>query len=332
MAERGAKSAVPTLRRRALRAISHLFAPLQPDDHLYMSPVRIAVVVLLAFTGLAGISGTPPSAAAPLSTCGSSPLSPTDHDRIASLSDRRNDPSAAPLVQLRDHVADLWAITNVLTSHRDRRGLFALGLAAVERDAVMPLQNRPEVFSDPQWAPIISLRLLDRFLDALHAEFTGAPAPPQWRYYFDLAADCHVPGERVALAGYNSHITVDLAYATADAHTTLAQARDFFLIVDTIAAHAESIITSTDNAFGVDLGPTFRFYAFGEGLDRVVGAGRATGPMLRAADVGYNVITFNNGLALQDPTRSAATRTAITELWSTGNSALIAAEDTGLLS
>jgi len=36
MAERGATPNVPTLRRRALRAISHLFSPLEPDDYLEM--------------------------------------------------------------------------------------------------------------------------------------------------------------------------------------------------------------------------------------------------------------------------------------------------------
>ncbi|MCZ4553042.1 ferredoxin reductase [Gordonia rubripertincta] len=36
MAERGAKPNVPTLRRQALKAISHLFSPLEPDDYLEM--------------------------------------------------------------------------------------------------------------------------------------------------------------------------------------------------------------------------------------------------------------------------------------------------------
>jgi len=36
VAERGAKPQVPALRRKALRAISHLFSPLQPDDYLEM--------------------------------------------------------------------------------------------------------------------------------------------------------------------------------------------------------------------------------------------------------------------------------------------------------
>lgn len=295
-----------------------------------MPPVRVIVVILLVFSGL--VFTVPGSAgAAPPASCGSEPLTAAEQNRIADLSRHRDEPTATPLARLRQHVADLWAITDLLTAHRDRRGLFPLGLAAIERDAVMPLQNHPAVFVDPRWAPVISLRLLDRFLDAIHAEFTGGTAPPQWRYYFDLAADCRVSGERVALAGYNSHITVDLAYATADAQTATTQARDFFFIVDTIAAHGNSIVDATNDVYGVDLGPTFRFYAFGEGLDRVVGAGKATGPMLRAADVGYNVLTFSNGLALQNPTTADAASRAVDELWTTGNAALLAFDHAGLV-
>ncbi|EON30643.1 hypothetical protein GTC6_21685 [Gordonia terrae C-6] len=294
--------------------------------------MRTLSVALLtaALLGTLLVAAPATSTAAPAETCGTE-LRPADRERLVELSTYERDSRDLPLVQLRRNVTKLYGIVDILTDRRDRRGLFALGLAAVERDAVMPLQNNPRVFQTPRWAPVISLELLNRFLDAVRGEFGGGPVASQWRHYFDMAADCAVPGQRVAMAGYNSHITVDLAYATAASRATTGNARDFFFIVDAIAAHGNSIVTSTLREYGVDLGPIFRFYTVGEGLDRVVGAGRATGPMLRAADVGYNVLTFRNGLALQDGRAAAGARNDVRALWNTGETALTAFQRLGLV-
>ncbi|MGC5246220.1 DUF5995 family protein [Gordonia sp. DT219] len=294
-----------------------------------MRATRMIPLIALILLGLLGTVPISRAEAAPAAAC-VTPLARTDTERIAALSDIGADRGRPDLAGLRSHVARLWSITDILVAHHDRRGLFPLALAVTERDAVMPLQERPGAFQNPQWAPRVSQYLLDRFLDALHAEFTGGPVPAHWTRYFDLATDCRVSGERVTTVGFNSHITVDLAHAVADAATTQAQARDFFLIVDTIAAHGNSIVVATNRAYGIDLGPAFRFYFVGEGLDRIVGAGRATTPMLRAADVGYNVLTFGNGLALQDPATHDAAVTDISALWSTGDAALEAFEQVGL--
>ncbi|ANY21555.1 DUF5995 family protein [Gordonia terrae] len=289
-----------------------------------------ATLLTAALLGTLLVAAPATSTAVPAETCGTE-LRPADRERIVELGTYDQDSRDLPLVQLRRNVAKLYGIVDILTDRRDRRGLFALGLAAVERDAVMPLQNNPRVFQTPRWAPVISLELLNRFLDAVRGEFGGGPVAPQWRHYFDMADDCAVPGQRVAMAGYNSHITVDLAYATADARATPSNARDFFFIVDAIAAHGNSIVTETLREYGVDLGPIFRFYIVGEGLDRVVGAGRATGPMLRAADVGYNVLTFRNGLALQDVRAAPGARGDVNALWNTGETALTAFQRVGLV-
>ncbi|WP_439030994.1 DUF5995 family protein [Gordonia terrae] len=289
-----------------------------------------SALLTLGLIGSLVVAVPTPAHAAPARACGA-PLDDADRARIVELSTVDESSRDLPLVQLRRNVTKLYGIVDILTEHRDRRGLFALGLAAVERDAVMPLQNNPRVFQTPRWAPVISLELLNRFLDAVNDEFSGRPVPAQWRNYFDMAADCRVPGQRVAMAGYNSHITVDLAYATADARATTNNARDFFFIVDAIAAHGKSIVDATNRWYGVDLGPIFRFYVVGEGLDRVAGAGRATGPMLRAADVGYNVLTFRNGLALQNPGSAAGARSDIAALWTTAETALTAFTEAGIV-
>lgn len=296
--------------------------------------VRMIVALAVAggtVTG-AGVAAAAPTVGADVSRACGSPLSASDVRRIVELSDTADASlGTTALPVLERQVGRLWQITDILTAHRDRRGLFALGLAAVERDAVMPLQRQPSTFRNPRWAPVISLRLLNRFLDATHAEFSGGSVPPHWQRYFGLARTCGISGERVALSGYNAHITVDLAYATADARTTADDASDYFRLVDAIAAHGDSIVRETNRAYHVDLGPTFRFYFFGEGLDRLVGAGKATRPMLRAADVGYNVLTFGNGLALQDRRTHDAAVVDIDALWNTGDAALAAFETWGVL-
>ena len=290
------------------------------------------MVTLVLTCGSVLLPGTATAAPTwPSTTACGSPLSPADMNRIAALSEVGTPADTVDAwPALTDHVRRLEEINAILVAHRDRRGLFAVGLAATERAAVLPLESAAGGLQNPLWARRLSLALLDRFLDAVHAEFTGTPVAPHWRRYFDVAAQCDVSGTRAAMLGYNAHITVDLAYAVADARTNRGNSDDYFRLVDSIAAHGDSIVTATKREYGVDLGPTFRFYFFGEGLDRVVGAGRATGPMLRAADVGYNVLTFENGLALQNPTTRPAAIAAIDALWSTGDAAIKAADDLGI--
>ncbi|GGB31277.1 DUF5995 family protein [Gordonia jinhuaensis] len=290
--------------------------------------VSIAVSMCCAATVLAGdpagASAQPPAGCATL-------LSAADVAQVSTLS---APPPAvtgtAPLDTLTDHVWRLSEISDILVRNHDRRGLFTVGLAATEHAAVLPLETSGTL-ADPTWAQRLSVLLLDRYLAAVHAEFTGGVVPAHWQRYFTLGDDCSVSGVRAAATGYNGHITVDLAYAVADSAATRANAADFYRIVDAIAAHGDAIVDATERDYGVDLGPTFRFYFLGEGLDRLVGAGRASNAMLRAADVGYNVLTFESGLALQNPSTRRAAVTSVNALWSTGDAALGAADDLGVL-
>ncbi|WP_324196856.1 DUF5995 family protein [Nocardia cyriacigeorgica] len=207
--------------------------------------------------------------------------------------------------------------------HRDRRGLLALGLDTVEQTAVMPLQRNPAVFDDPEFAHRISLDLLLRFLRNVHVEFTGAATEPQWAHYFALTRDCGLSAARVAMAGYNAHLTVDLANAVAAVGATPANAPDYFRIVDAIALKGSLIVEATKTIYGGDLGPLWRFYFLGEGLDAVFGAGVGSGALLRLADAGANVVIFGNGLALQDPALEPATRAEIDALWRSADAAFV---------
>src|SRR5690606_19878459 len=134
-----------------------------------------------------------------------------------------------------------------------------------------------------------------------------------------------------AMAGYNAHLTVDLAEAVAATRATPANAADYFRIVDAIATDGFLIVDLTKAIYGADLGPLWRFYFLGEGLDAAVGAGVATGPLLRLADAGANVVIFGNGLALQDPALRPAVRAEIDALWRTADAAFDLLASRGLL-
>ncbi|WP_433714549.1 DUF5995 family protein [Nocardia sp. CA-084685] len=231
--------------------------------------------------------------------CGTA-LSVGELDTIAQLSDTSTLTGDASQ-RLETAVTRHHEITEILVAHRDRRGLFPLGLDGVEQVAVMPLQRDPGAFQDREYAHAISLELLRRFLVNVHAAFTGAPVEPQWARYFELAGRCEVSPARVAMAGYNAHLSVDLAYSVATVASMPENAPDYFEIVDAIAASGQVIIDWTKQIYNGDLGPLWRFYFVGEGLDLLLGAGVATGPLLRAADLGYNVVIYGNGLALEDP-------------------------------
>lgn len=292
--------------------------PASPSARMVVSAALAPVLAVLAVVVPVTATGTVQSAA-----CGA-PLATSEVSEIIELSDTSDvaDEATGPaLDRLEIAVERHRRITEILVEHRDRRGLFAVGLDAVERNSVMPLQRDPAAFDDPEWAHRISLDLLLRFLRNVHAEFTGTPTDPQWAHYFDLSRRCELSAARVAMAGYNAHLTVDLADAVAATRATPSNAADHFRIVDTIATDGFLIVDLTKAVYGADLGPLWRFYFLGEGLDTVLGAGVATGPLLRLADAGVNVVIFGNGLALQDPALQPRVRAEIDLLWRTVDSA-----------
>ncbi|MFD4182584.1 DUF5995 family protein [Rhodococcus sp. NPDC058514] len=195
-------------------------------------------------------------------------------------------------------------------------------LSALAQEAVMPLQRAESAFATPEWAHAISADLLRRYLDNVHAEFTRAPAEPVWQRYFDLTRDCTLSPARVAMIGYNAHLTVDLARAVAATGTTERNVPDYYKIVDSIATDGDAIVTRTKAVYRADLGPLWRFYFVGEGLDRLAGEGVASELLLRAADSGYSTLTLANGFALQNPLTAPAATAEMEALWATADGAI----------
>ncbi|SEL45634.1 DUF5995 family protein [Rhodococcus maanshanensis] len=281
------------------------------------------LAALSSITLLASIALAQPAAADPLpaSACGT-PLSAAEAGTVAALSDTSTITATASMDRLEEEVVRQQRISDILVSHGDRRGLFGIGLDAVVQRAVMPLQRDSAAFVTPEWAHAISTDLLRRYLDNVHAEFTGAPTEPAWGRYFALSRDCTMSPARVAMIGYNAHLTVDLARAVATTGTTERNVADYYKIVDSIATDGDTIVTRTNAAYGADLGPLWRFYFLGEGLDRLAGEGVASELLLRAADSGYNTLTLANGFALQNPQTAPAATAEMEALWATADGAI----------
>ncbi|MQY31960.1 DUF5995 family protein [Nocardia aurantia] len=259
----------------------------------------LAISIIALVWGIVPMAAAQPRDRVPSAVCGS-PLSDDELETVARLSDI-SDVTGDTLQRLDIAVERHHSITAILARHRDRRGLFGLGLDAVERAAVMPLQHAPTGFADRDYAHAISLELLRRYLGNLHAEFTGGSVEPHWERFFELASSCDISGARAAMAGYNAHLSVDLAYSVAAVRSVPGNAPDYAEIVAAIANAGDLIIDRTKQVYDADLGPLWHFYFVGEGLDLLAGKGVATRPLLVLADLGANVVIFGNGLALEDP-------------------------------
>lgn len=286
-----------------------------------MRPLRSLAPLIAAGAVFAFLSPAPATADVAVSTACGTPLSANEVDAIVDLSDTST-LSGTGLPRLESAIDRHRRITEILVAHRDWRGLFSIGLDAVEYQAVLPLQRDPAALPDRAWSPAISYDLLARYLRNLHAEFTGAPLDSAWGHYFTLTRECSASPARVAMAGYNAHLTVDLAHAVDTSATRPENIPDFYRIVDSIALKGDSIVTITESLYGADLGPLWRFYFVGEGLDRLAGNDQPSQSLLRAADSGYNTVTLANGFALQNPQLRPSTEQEIDGLWRVTDSAL----------
>jgi hypothetical protein len=233
--------------------------------------------------------------------CGT-PLTSSEIKSVVAWSDTSTITGADDVARFDDEVERDRQITEILVHHRDWRGLFPVGLDAVERVTVVPLQHNPTSFVDPRFAHAFSPELLRRFLVNLHNQFLGLPTDPQWTRYFDLTHQCDGSPARVALAGYNAHFNVDVAYSLSAVHCRFHDAPDYLKITAFVALQGQLIIDRTKAAYGVDIGPL--------------------GKAVIAASPSVGTVAFADGLALQDPQLAAAAAAEIGVVWRATDAAL----------
>ena len=294
-------------------------------------------------TPLASAQSVLPPAAAitagtvPTAACGDA-LSPADLSRIAELS-APTAPDEYSLPFLEERARAAAEITEIFLSRNDRRAIFGIGLDLVESQAVLPLYRSSSAagpgasgtIGNLPWATHLSTDLLEGYLAAVHAHVTGGAVPEHWQHYFELASDCAVPGGYAAMAGYNAHLTVDLARAVASSGTTPAEYGQYLEIVGAIADQGDAIVAGTQAEFDADLAPLWRLYFLGDAADAVTA--QATGStgiapgdghrlLLRAGDQGYSTVSFAHGLALADPATAEPAHASVRNTWLLADGAL----------
>lgn len=257
-----------------------------------ISPRRMisGALTVIAASVTAAVTVAVPSAGAsaysPISSACGSALSSLDISTIARLSNVSAIPRTSPLTRYNIEVSDNQQITQILVAHHDYRGLFAVGLDASERGTEQPLVQDPSNFANPTFAQKFSGALLGSWLNAIHAQVTGAGVPREWQQYFALAHQCSTSKSLITLTGYNAHFNVNIAQALASAGATTADQPDFGIIVKGVGTSTPQLVGATDAAYGTNLGPVWQAL------------------LAQAMTIGADA--FTNGLALQVPSQARA--------------------------
>ena len=270
------------------------------------SALRCALVgACLAATVTAGAGAAAQAAdrspATSVSTACGSPLSDAEVDSILMLSDISTLSAGDPLGRFDQEVERNRQITAILVRHRDRRGLFAVGLDAMERETMEPLLHTTG-FADPAFGHAFTPELLSLFLTSLHDDFEGRPTAAHWARFYDLAHQCSASPVQVAMAGYNAHLTVDVGKGLAAVHARLGDLRDYLTIDSAIVGTSQLIISRTKAAYGVGLSGIW--------------------PLMTAASPVIYTAAFINGLALQIPPASPVVHAEIAVLWESTDTAI----------
>ncbi|MFD4401222.1 DUF5995 family protein [Nocardia sp. NPDC058499] len=262
--------------------------------------ILISSMTVVALLGQVQPASAAPGDAAVAAACGE-PLDAAEVSEIATLSDLETPPSGPSLPRLEATADRLNKITRILARKKDRRATFAIGLDALEQDAILPLQRKESEFDDPDYAHRLSIEVMSYFLTNLHGEFTGGPVEPHWGRHFELARNCDISLGHVTMAGYNAHFTVDMPNVVAAIGSQPANARDYFTVLDTISANRNVIVDPTEAVFGDAVGRALVLLAG----DRVA----------RIGFNGFNAINFATGLALQSNVLRGATEAEINLAW-----------------
>ncbi|KAA0020133.1 hypothetical protein FOY51_21265 [Antrihabitans cavernicola] len=191
-----------------------------------------------------------------------------------------------------------------------------------DRIIVSPLLHSGAGLTNPARQAQFYVENYESWLNSLHANVTGAPVAPQWSKYFALASNCAESGAHTAMVGYNAHLSVDIPHSIAAVGMGTQDSSDYFRLLDAIGIDSQLIVDRTKAAYNADVGPLWRFYFLGEGLDLVTGPGVGSNMLLRNALGAVNAANLANGLGLENPATRDVTNTGINAMWGAVDSAL----------
>jgi hypothetical protein len=161
-------------------------------------------------------------------------------------------------------------ITEIFQRRNDNRGLFPLVYAQTTKQALLSLQNEPEVYTDLQKAKDITIAFAKRYLFGLHDHLTGAEPEYHWKNYYALC-NTNLPRMRITSAGLNAHLTVDLARAVYDVNGNAAFEDDYLKFGEALVKAAPYIIEELKKQYNTESAYLLNGLFLGDILDPIFG-------------------------------------------------------------
>ena len=161
-------------------------------------------------------------------------------------------------------------ITQIFQKHNDNRGLFPLIYEQTTHQALLSIQNEPQKYDDIQKAKDITIAFSKRYLFNLHDHLKGKEPEYHWKNYYTLCFSTQ-PGMRIASAGLNAHLTVDLARAVYDVGGGPVFKKDYLQFGEALVKATPFIIVELRNKYSLESAPLFHGLFIGDILDPIFG-------------------------------------------------------------
>jgi hypothetical protein len=223
--------------------------------------------------------------------------------QLLSLSD------TATLQTVPDLEFRLRRISDIFAAYQDPRGTFPSVYRATTEFAVLSVADG--AYTDEARAIRLSVAFGKRYLFNLHDYLKGKIPEYHWKQYYDLSQRCGFSKTRIAVAGINAHLTVDLARAVADAAAGPDFEADYITFGEILGNATPNIVLYLRENFGMETAYLFSGLFLGDILDPVFGSGFTT-------LLGFQFIrgeAFQYGQYLQKPPAYHAAQKKLFEIW-----------------
>jgi hypothetical protein len=266
---------------------------------------RVRLFKLFMFLSFSFFVMNPLYAASPYGSC-SSTLSSEAYRDLLELSDPQG------LESIQDARETIKTIAEVFAEAKDRRGIFSAMYLEITDAAVSAIDAGE--FNDLQLASKLTIRFLQRYLEALQANLLEERFEKEnavWQSYYSLADDCSVSGLRVLAAAVNAHLSFDLPYAVAEVSAPDNFREDFVKFGDLLIKRKKASTDRLWDLYGIDAEDFFDGFFLGKAFDQVFGEGAAS-------LLGFQVIRLEawaQSRNLQNPVLRPLAAAAIKAAW-----------------
>lgn len=231
---------------------------------------RVRLFKLFMFLSFSFFVMNPLYAASPYGSC-SSTLSSEAYRDLLELSDPQG------LESIQDVRETIKTIAEVFADASDRRGIFSAMYLEITDAAVLAI-NAGE-FNDVQLASKLTIRFLQRYLEALQANLLKEPFEQEnavWQSYYALADDCSVSNLRVLAVAVNAHLSFDLPYAVSEVSAPDSFREDFIKFGDILIERKKASTDRLWDFYRIDAVDFFDGFFLGKAFDQVFGEGAAS--------------------------------------------------------